>query len=117
MKKVYSTEVQDVIREAVIKALEVLDEAFPGKNRGGINDNIAFGLGEFIEKKLLEHNLVEEESHIKNKIINGIKVFKEGNEWYCHFEDYIDARNKQGEGWSEESFCNWCDDNNVTPVG
>lgn len=61
MKKLQSNDVQATITEVVYKALAVLDREFPGKNNGGINDMIAFGIHKYIEQKLVEQKLVEEE--------------------------------------------------------
>lgn len=51
------------------------------------------------------------------KIYKGVKIYLEGNVWCCYFDDYIETRKKQGKKWSEESFCNWCDDNKLHPRG
>jgi hypothetical protein len=47
------------------------------------------------------------------KIIDGVTVIKESGDWYCDYEDYLKAGKPRG----EKDFCDWCDDNNLIPVG
>lgn len=55
------------------------------------------------------------------KLFKGVRIYSlksENNEtWYCDFEDYKYARKKKNMSWSEKSFCDWCDKNNLFPVG
>mgnify|MGYP007011668292 CR=1 FL=1 len=79
-------------------------------------------------RHLLAYNRAEREDNMNDKQfqkvmnesikeINGVPVIKECGEWYCNFEDYKQARNKQGRKWSEKSFCDWCDKYNLMPNG
>ena len=54
---------------------------------------------------------------MEEKYINGVRVFYKYNEWHCDFDDYKKARIKQNRKWSEKSFCDWCDMNDIVPVG
>jgi hypothetical protein len=42
----------ELVRRATEAALEVLDEEFPGANKGGIGDDVAYGIHGFILEKL-----------------------------------------------------------------
>ena len=54
-----------------------------------------------------------------NFIFKNVPVYrvKGDKKIYCNIEDYIETRKKQGKSWSEKSFCDWCDDNDIIPVG
>lgn len=51
------------------------------------------------------------------KIYKGVRIFYVEGAWRCYFEDYKEARIKQNRNWSEKSFYDWCDENNLEPVG
>lgn len=51
------------------------------------------------------------------KYINGVPVSIEDNQLYCDYDNYIKARKQQNKKYSEKFFCNWCDDNNIIPIG
>lgn len=52
-----------------------------------------------------------------DKIFKGVKITEINGQLYCEFEDYKQARIKQGIRWSEKSFCDWCDKYNIEAVG
>jgi len=47
------------------------------------------------------------------KFVDGVKCTFESDKWWCDYRDYLSS----GKHYGEEGFCNWCDNNQVTPVG
>ena len=47
------------------------------------------------------------------KFVDGVRCTFESDQWRCDYRDYLSS----GKPYGEEVFCNWCDDNKITPVG
>ena len=52
--------INNIIRQAVKAACEILDIRFSGYECGGINSQIAYSIQKEIERQLIEHNLIKE---------------------------------------------------------